>query len=399
MKPALITSESRDSRRRRVPWFERYVNILGPVVMIVALCLVMAFVEPGFYRVSNLMIILQDASIYMVLAMGMTLVITGRGIDLSIGAIAALSAVVMALLIKDLGLNVFAGMLVAVLVGVACGAANGFVITRVNVPDLIATLSMDLVYRGIALVLAAGIVLSRLPEPIPFLGRGRIFDVFPFPALIGIGTIGVGLILYRFSSLGRYAIAIGGNTESAVLAGIDVARHKLYQYMLMGGLAGFAGIMLTGRLNAIQATSGQGLTLHTIAAVVVGGTSLFGGRGSMVGSLVGVLGAVDGRQRSGQPEVGFLLAAGCGRHHYHCVGRLLQQPARRRRNSGRLVPRTAPEQDRLLEAKLIHRQKGPCLGSLFELLIQGVRSGTMPHQECCARLGTCLKSCERRWMS
>ena len=289
MKPALNTSDARSSRRRQVPWFERYVNILGPVVMIVVLCLVMAFIEPGFYRVSNLMIILQDASIYMVLAMGMTLVITGRGIDLSIGAIAALSAVVMALLIKDLGLNVFAGMLVAVLVGVACGAANGFVITRVNVPDLIATLSMDLVYRGIALVLAAGIVLSRLPEPIPYLGRGRIFDVFPFPALVGIGTIGVGLILYRFSSLGRYAIAIGGNTESAVLAGIDVARHKLYQYMLMGGLAGFAGIMLTGRLNAIQATSGQGLTLHTIAAVVVGGTSLFGGRGSMVGSLVGVL--------------------------------------------------------------------------------------------------------------
>ena len=289
MNSALTADVARGSRRRQVPWFERYVNILGPVVMIVLLCLVMAFLQPGFYRLSNLMIILQDASIYMVLAMGMTLVITGRGIDLSIGAIAALSAVVMALLIKDVGLDVVSGMLIALLVGVACGAANGFVITRIHVPDLIATLSMDLVYRGIALVLAAGVVLSRLPEPIPFLGRGRLFDVFPVPALIGIGTLGVGLLLYRYSSLGRYAIAIGGNTESAVLAGIDVARHKLYQYMLMGGLAGFAGIMLTGRLNAIQATSGQGLTLHTIAAVVVGGTSLFGGRGSMLGSLVGVL--------------------------------------------------------------------------------------------------------------
>ena len=289
MQSALTADVARGSRRRHVPWFERYVNILGPVVMIVLLCLAMAFLQPGFYRLSNLMIILQDASIYMVLAMGMTLVITGRGIDLSIGAIAALSAVVMALLIKDVGLDVVSGMLIAVLVGVACGAANGFVITRIHVPDLIATLSMDLVYRGIALVLAAGVVLSRLPEPIPFLGRGRLFDVFPFPALIGIGTLGVGLLLYRYSSLGRYAIAIGGNTESAVLAGIDVSRHKLYQYMLMGGLAGFAGIMLTGRLNAIQATSGQGLTLHTIAAVVVGGTSLFGGRGSMLGSLVGVL--------------------------------------------------------------------------------------------------------------
>ncbi|MGF1627643.1 MAG: ABC transporter permease [Alphaproteobacteria bacterium] len=279
----------RRSRRREIPWFERYVNILGPVVMIATLCLVMLFVEPGFFRISNLMIILQDASIYMVLAMGMTLVITGRGIDLSIGAIAALSAVVMGLLIKDAGFDVVSGMLIAVLVGFACGAVNGLVITKLNVPDLIATLSMDLVFRGIALVLAAGVVLSRFPEPIPFLGRGRLFDLIPVAALVGVSALGLGFVLYRYSSIGRYAIAIGGNTESAVLAGINVARHKLYQYMLMGGLAGCAGIMLTGRLNAIQATSGQGLTLHTIAAVVVGGTSLFGGRGSMVGSLVGVL--------------------------------------------------------------------------------------------------------------
>ena len=220
--------------------------------MIVILCLVMAFVKPGFYRLSNLMIILQDASIYMVLAMGMTLVITGRGIDLSIGAIAALSAVVMALLIKDVGLDVVSAMLIAELIGVACGATNGFVITRVQVPDLIATLSMDLVYRGIALVLAAGVVLSRLPEPIPFLGRGRLFDLVPVPALIGIGTLGVGLVLYRYSALGRYAIAIGGNTDSAVLAGIDVTRHKIYQYMLMGGLAGFARIKLKSLFPSFQ---------------------------------------------------------------------------------------------------------------------------------------------------
>lgn len=279
----------RPSRRREIPWARRYVNILGPLVMILALCLVMAFAQPAFFRISNLMIILQDASIYMILAMGMTLVITGRGIDLSIGAIAALSAVVMALLIKDFGLNAYLGILVAILVGLACGATNGLVITRLHVPDLIATLSMDLVYRGIALVLAAGIVLSRFPEPIPFLGRGRILELLPFAALLGLVALAIGHVLYRYTALGRYAIAIGGNEEAATLAGIDVVRHKIYQYMLMGGLAGFAGVMLTGRLNAIQATSGQGLTLHTIAAVVVGGTSLFGGRGSMLGALVGVL--------------------------------------------------------------------------------------------------------------
>ncbi len=257
--------------------------------MIVGLSLFMAVVHPPYFRISNLMIILQDASLYMVLAMGMTLVITGRGIDLSVGAIAALSAVVMAMLIKDLGVSVGIGMAAAVLVGLACGTANGLVITRLHVPDLIATLSMDLVFRGIALVLAAGVVLSQFPEPIPFLGRGRVLDIVPMPALIGLVVLAIGWILYHYTPLGRYAIAIGGDPEAAMLAGIDVRRHKIYQYMLMGGLAGLTGILLTGRLNAIQATSGMGLTLHTIAAVVVGGTSLFGGRGSMVGSLVGVL--------------------------------------------------------------------------------------------------------------
>ena len=257
--------------------------------MIMALCLIMVFADPRFFRLQNLMIILQDASIFMVLAMGMTLVITGRGIDLSVGSVAALSAVIMAMLIKDAGFNVFLGMAVAILVGITCGLVNGFVVTKLRVPDLIATLSTDLVFRGLALVLAAGVVLSRFPDPLTWIGRGRIFEMIPIAAVIGLIVIAAGFVLYRYTPLGRYAVAIGGNTEAAILTGIDVHRHKIYQYMLLGGLAGLAGILLTGRLNAIQATAGMGLTLHTIAAVVVGGTSLFGGRGSMTGTLVGVL--------------------------------------------------------------------------------------------------------------
>ncbi len=283
------SSPATGSRRREIPWAERSVNILGPLVMIVGLCLVSVFADTRFFRLQNLMIILQDTSIFMVLAMGMTLVITGRGIDLSIGSIAALSAVIMAMLIKDAGLNVFLGMAVAILVGITCGLLNGFVITKLRVPDLIATLSTDLVFRGLALVLAAGVVLSRFPDPLTWVGRGRIFELIPIAAVIGVIAIAAGFVLYRYTPLGRYAVAIGGNTEAAVLTGIDVHRHKIYQYMLLGGLAGLAGILLTGRLNAIQATAGMGLTLHTIAAVVVGGTSLFGGRGSMMGTLVGVL--------------------------------------------------------------------------------------------------------------
>jgi len=277
-------------RERRQPAFERYLNILGPLAMIVAIGVVMAVFEPRFFRITNIRIILQDAAIYMVLGMAMTLVITGAGIDLSIGSIAALSAIIMAIFIKDLNVAVYAAMLMALIVGVGCGLVNGLIITLLRVPDLITTLSMDLVFRGLALVLAAGAVLQRFPEPIPAIGRGRILgDTVPIPIVIGLVVLLIGVFIYRYTPLGRYAIAIGGNRESAMLSGINVRRNKVYHYMLMGGAAALAGIMLTGRLNAVQATVAEGFALHTIAAVVVGGTVLFGGRGTMLGTLVGVI--------------------------------------------------------------------------------------------------------------
>lgn len=277
------------SRMTQLPPLRRYVNLLGPMMMVIALSIVMAVTEPRFFNVPNLMIILHDAAIFMVLGTAMTLVISARGIDLSIGAVAALSAIVMALLIKDYGVNAYFAMAVAVAVGLLCGFVNSQIITRLHVPDLLATLAMDQIYRGLALVLAAGTVLARFPEPIPFIGRGRILGGIPVSAVIGLAALAVGVVLYRATYIGRYAAAIGGNREAALLSGINVRRHKTLQYVIMGGAAAIAGILLTGRLNAVQATVGQGLALHTIAAVVVGGTVLFGGRGTMLGTLVGVL--------------------------------------------------------------------------------------------------------------
>lgn len=277
------------SQKTRLAWYRRYVNFIGPLVMIIALTITMAIAEPRFFEVSNLMIILQDAAIYMVLGMAMTIVITAKGIDLSVGAVAALSAVIMAMLIKDQGWGPFPAMIAAILVGLCCGLANGLVITKLKVPDLLATLAMDQVYRGIALVLAAGTVLARFPEPIPFLGRGKIMEILPTASIIGLAALLLGYVIYHYTWLGRYAVAIGANREAAIQTGINIDRQKLYQYALMGTCAAIAGILLTGRLNAIQATAAHGFALHTIAAVVVGGTVLFGGRGTMFGTLVGVL--------------------------------------------------------------------------------------------------------------
>ncbi len=276
-------------RKVKLAWYKRYINFVGPLVMIIALTITMAIAEPRFFEVDNLMIILQDAAIYMVLGMAMTIVITAKGIDLSVGAVAALSAIIMAMLIKDQGWGPFPAMLVAVVVGLCCGLTNGLVITKLKVPDLLATLAMDQIYRGIALVLAAGTVLARFPEPIPYLGRGKFMDVIPTASIVGLVALLIGYVIYHYTWLGRYAIAIGANREAAIQTGINIDRQKLYQYALMGTCAAIAGILLTGRLNAIQATAAHGFALHTIAAVVVGGTVLFGGRGTMFGTLVGVL--------------------------------------------------------------------------------------------------------------
>jgi len=260
------------------------------MAMIIAILLFMGIAEPArYFRTSNLNQILLDAALYMPMAMAMTFVITQRGIDLSIGSVAALSAILMAFLIKQYAFPAPVAALIALALGALMGFINGMVITRLKVPDLIGTLAMDLVYRGIALVMAKGLVLARFPELITELGRGQSLVYLPTPVVIGLITMAVGYYVLTSTHFGRYTISIGSNPEASDMTGIDVDRHRVYAYVLMGTMAALAGILLTGKLNAIQATSAPYFNLHVIAAVVVGGTSLFGGRASILGSLAGVL--------------------------------------------------------------------------------------------------------------
>lgn len=269
---------------------EPYLGFIGPLAMILAVIIFMGIVEPArYFRASNMEIILLDAALYMPMAMAMTFVITQRGIDLSIGSIAALTGIIMAFSIKVYDFPAWVAVLIGISFGGFLGFINGLVITRLKVPDLIGTLAMDLVYRGFALILAKGLVLSRFPDLITSIGRERIPFFLPVPVLIGIATMIGGYVLLRKTYFGRYTVAIGSNPEAAEMTGISVDRHRIYAYVLMGAAAGLAGVMLTGKLNAIQATSAPYFNLHVIAAVVVGGTSLFGGRGSLIGSFAGVL--------------------------------------------------------------------------------------------------------------
>ena len=287
------TAATHDQGSGRSTWqdkLEPYLAIIGPLAMIAMILAFMGIMEPArYFRLSNLNIILLEAALYMPMAMAMTFVITQRGIDLSIGSVAALTGIIMGFAIKQYGFPAWMAVGMAILIGAMFGFINGFIITKFRVPDLIGTLAMDLVYRGFALVLAKGLVLARFPDLITDIGRGRLPGFLPIPVLIGIATFIVGALLLRKTWFGRYSIAIGSNPESAEMTGISVDRYKIYAYVLMGAMAGLAGVMLTGKLNAIQATSAPYFNLHVIAAVVVGGTSLFGGRAYMLGSLAGVL--------------------------------------------------------------------------------------------------------------
>ncbi len=286
MSAAMTNTEQRTIMDRLEP----YLAFVGPMVMILAILIFMGIAEPArYFRLTNLNLILLDAALYMPMAMAMTFVITQRGIDLSIGSIAALSAILMAFLVKQYGFPAWVAVPLAIVLGAIMGLINGLVITRFKVPDLIGTLAMDLVYRGLALVIAKGLVLARFPDLITEIGRGQIPGFIPVPVVLGLITMAIGYVVLTRTYFGRYTIAIGSNPEASEMTGVAVDRHKIYAYVLMGAAAAMAGVMLTGKLNAIQATSAPYFNLHVIAAVVVGGTSLFGGRASMLGSLAGVL--------------------------------------------------------------------------------------------------------------
>ncbi len=286
MSAAMTNTEQRTIMDRLEP----YLAFIGPMVMILAILIFMGIAEPArYFRLTNLNLILLDAALYMPMAMAMTFVITQRGIDLSIGSIAALSAILMAFLVKQYGFPAWVAVPLAIVLGAILGLINGLVITRFKVPDLIGTLAMDLVYRGLALVIAKGLVLARFPDLITEIGRGQIPGFIPVPVVLGLITMAIGYVVLTRTYFGRYTIAIGSNPEASEMTGVAVDRHKIYAYVLMGAAAAMAGVMLTGKLNAIQATSAPYFNLHVIAAVVVGGTSLFGGRASMLGSLAGVL--------------------------------------------------------------------------------------------------------------
>lgn len=254
-----------------------YASENGALAGLIILALAIAIMQPAFLNAQNLLNVGVQAAVIAIMAFGMTFVVVAGGIDLSVGSIAALAAMVGALTAGPLGL----------VVGALCGVVNGALISYGKLPPFIATLAMLSVARGLTLVFSEGQP-HETDAVVTFLGS-NLAPMLPLPLLLMLAFFGItGLILTR-TNLGRRMYAIGGNEEAAKLSGIDVRRQKLWIYALSGLFAAAAGLVLAGRLGSAGPQAAVGYELDAIAAVVIGGASLSGGVGRATGTLVGAL--------------------------------------------------------------------------------------------------------------
>jgi ribose/xylose/arabinose/galactoside ABC-type transport system permease subunit len=260
----------------------------SPLVIFAMLSIVLAVIEPDFRKPNNLATVAERTCIVGIVAIGETLVIIAGGIDLSVGSVAALSGVVGALAMTSWGLPMPVGIALGSITGLLCGFINGFLSTKARLPAFIATLGMMMAARGAAMLLTDGMNVYRLPEAFKFLGgtgpQGRVV-----PLAITLVIAVFFSILLTYTRYGRTLFATGGNAAGARLSGVPTDRVRILAFSVAGLLTGFAGMMLTSRTGIGDPKAAEGMELDAIAACVIGGASLMGGEGGVLGSLAGAL--------------------------------------------------------------------------------------------------------------
>ncbi|MEO2075286.1 MAG: ABC transporter permease [Bacillus sp. (in: firmicutes)] len=261
----------------------------GIYIAFAILFVILSITSESFLTTTNIINILRQVSIIGIVAIGMSFVIITGGIDLSVGSIMALSAVVAASFAQaDSSYSILIPMIIGVTVGLACGLINGVLVAKWKVAPFIATLGMMTAARGLAMVYTDGRPVIGLSSSYNNIGSGYILG-FPIPVLAFLVIVLVGIFILNFTVFGRHVFATGGNEQSAKLSGIHISTVKIGVYAISGLLAGIGGMILSSRIMSGSPVLGQGYELDAIAAVVIGGTSLFGGVGSLLGTLVGVL--------------------------------------------------------------------------------------------------------------
>jgi ribose transport system permease protein len=261
----------------------------GPLVGLILLCVFLSLATDSFLSVRNALNILDQITVLGIMAVGMTFVILIGGIDLSVGSVLALAMMVMGWLANVMGLPLPVAILFALLAAGLCGMVSGVLITSFQVPPFIATLAMMSVARGLANMITDGQQIVGFPGWFMMLAIQRHFGVLTATVALMLIVVVAAAAFLRYRSAGRMLYAVGGNPEVARLAGIDVRLVNIGVYVVAAVLAGLAGIVLAARLDSVQPSSGFGYELDTIAAVVIGGTSLSGGTGTIGGTVIGVL--------------------------------------------------------------------------------------------------------------
>lgn len=268
------------------------------VIALLIMCIALSFLSDRFLTPENGWNVMRQISVNIVISVGMTLVILTGGIDLSVGSILALAGAVTAVMLKFgaeieslnvyLGFTLLGALLGGTLVGAFLGWFNGLTITRFKVPPFVATLAMLTIARGLTMLLTGGFPITGFSNEMAFIGTGWFLGV-PMPVWISAVVVFMAVVLTKKTRLGRHIYAVGGNETAAELSGLKIKRIKLIVYTIAGALAGIGGILVTSRLDSAQSNAGTGFELDSIAAVVIGGTSLSGGKGTIPGTVQGAL--------------------------------------------------------------------------------------------------------------
>lgn len=262
-------------------------KILSRLIILFALCLLLSLLTPNFLRTENLVNIIRQAAILNILGIGMTVVILTGGIDLSNGAVLALSSCVSAIYLKEGG-AIPVGILISLGIGLACGLINGWMIARVLIPPFVITYAMMFFARGLSYIVLKGKIIYGFSKTFRFFGAGHLFSI-PTPIVLSAFVLFIFYFLLRYTPFGADLYALGSDEESSRLSGIKTRNRILWVYALSGLLSAFAGIIYTSRLNAAEPVIGEFFPLDAIAAVVLGGTLLEGGEGSVMGTMIGAL--------------------------------------------------------------------------------------------------------------
>lgn len=289
MSTRTMTNTTSDNRKKLLSkeWLIEQKSLIALLFLVV----VVSFLNPNFFTVDNLLNILRQTSVNAIIAVGMTLVILTAGIDLSVGSVLALCGAFAATLVV-MEVPVLIAVPTALLAGAALGAISGIIIAKGKVQAFIATLVTMTLLRGVTMVYTDGRPISTgftdTADTFAWFGTGYALGI-PVPVWLMVVVFAGAWYLLNHTRFGRYVYAVGGNESATRLSGINVDRVKIGVYAICGLLAALAGIIVTSRLSSAQPTAGMGYELDAIAAVVLGGTSLMGGKGRIMGTLIGAL--------------------------------------------------------------------------------------------------------------